>query len=80
MNSHLQGIEGELMFMLDNQFSIDHESLDRKSAQQRHDLREITSQRLSRFRTQIDVVAPFEGEAAKTVPFGLVLPGSALHR
>ncbi len=79
MKPHLQGSERQRLAYRQHQFAIEHEALLLQREQCLDDLREITPQRLSRFRHQRNVLAIAEREAAKAIPLGFELPALTLR-
>jgi hypothetical protein len=88
MKAEEQRIEREVAIDWDDKLTVEHELLGRQFAKGVDDLREVASERLTRFRPQIDLAARAKCQAPETVPLGLVLPlrsnrqhpdGSGLH-
>ena len=77
MDAHEQLVEGERVAFGHDELAVEHERFAPTARQRGDDLREIAVERLAGFRAQLDFVAILEGEAAKAVELGLVLPLAA---
>ncbi len=75
MNAGEERIERERGVSNDRKLPIEDETSLGKLFEEAHGLREIAANRLSRFRLEIDLASGSKGEAPKTVPFRLELPG-----
>ena len=74
MKTHLQGVERRLPLYFNNKLTVDHKSFDWPFPQKGDHLGEVTPQRFTGFRSKVNLAAFLEGQTAKPVPFGLVLP------
>ena len=74
MKAHLQSLERQAPVDLDDEFAVDHEALERQSAQRRKHLGKIPAERLAGLAAEIDHIAGPKGERAKSIPLRLVLP------
>jgi hypothetical protein len=75
MNPLQQRIEREASILLrHHDLAVEHKNLGVHCARRLDEFREITGERLPRFRLQFDAVTVAEHETAKTIPFRLVLP------
>src|SRR6266480_5609370 len=89
MQPQLQFVEDERALHRDRQLAIENKAFRRDSLKRFDDVREVTRQRLPRFRLQENFVAVAKRNAAKAVPLRLVLPlvaggngidGTSFHR
>ena len=74
MNALEQRVEREGVAFRNHDLAVEHELLRLQLADRLGYFREIARQRLAGFRLQLDRVAVAKREAAKSVPFRLVLP------
>ena len=74
MDALQQRVEGERAVVRHDDLAIEHEFLRLQRASGVDQFGKIARQRLAGFRLQLDLVAVAEDEAAKAVPFRLVLP------
>src|SRR4051812_13389858 len=89
MQTKLEFVKDERTVNRYRQLAIKNESSRRQLFQLRDDIGKITSERLARLRLQENLIAITKGNAAKAVPFRLVLPfvahgnfvdGTGFHR
>src|SRR6266481_6585536 len=78
MNAHQQVVEREIAADGDHDFSIQHKLFGTKSAERFDEFRKISGQWLSGFGFEINSVAISKCQAAKAIPFRLVVPFRSL--
>jgi hypothetical protein len=64
----------------DGELPVEHETGLGKTRENGDHLRKITCERLARLGLKVDVVTRAQGEAAKAIPFRLVLPIASARR
>src|ERR1700704_4706984 len=74
MESQLQFVKGKTAANIDDEFAIEDEFFRGQARKRICDVREIASERLTRFRLQKNFVPAAKGEAAETIPFRFILP------
>ncbi len=74
MKAKLKFVEGKKAADRDNQFAVEHELFRLQFPERAGHIGKVTGEGLAGLRLQKDVATIAEGEAAKPVPFRLVLP------
>ena len=79
MDALEQGVEGKRRSLRHDDFAVEHEHFRLELADGFDQLGKIPRQRMTGLRLQLDLGAVAEHEAAKAIPFRLVLPVLALR-
>src|SRR5436305_14040744 len=72
MEAQLQFVEGKTATHINDEFAIEDKFVRDQLRKRDNDVREIASERLARFRLQINVVATPKSEAAEAIPFRFI--------
>src|SRR5690606_24238244 len=78
MQAKLQSVERDRAGRDDQQLAVEDELAGFQPGEHGFDFREVSTQWLARFRPELDIIAGADGNAAKAIPLGLILPALAV--